>query len=145
MSLIYQYLKAACENLIVVIPWQNTWSLRSGYIWLVLVFENANKSAYTLLAGAAAEGVERHVRYWRQRPWRNSSQGQWSQWYATCLCSDLFLLVIRPHHSTTYVDAAYCYRPSSVVCLSHWALQKRLNRSRCRLGWGLGWAQGTMY
>jgi len=21
-----------------------------------------------------------------------------------------------PHHSTTYVDAAYCYRPSSVVC-----------------------------
>jgi len=32
-----------------------------------------------------------------------------------------------------------CYRPSSVVCLSvglsrYWALQKRLNRSRCRLG-----------
>jgi len=22
----------------------------------------------------------------------------------------------RPHRSTTYVDAAYCYRPCSVVC-----------------------------
>jgi len=27
-------------------------------------------------------------------------------------------LIFRPHRSTTYVDAAYCYRPSSVVCLS---------------------------
>jgi len=26
--------------------------------------------------------------------------------------------VIRPHRSTTYADAAYCYGPSSVVCLS---------------------------
>jgi len=26
--------------------------------------------------------------------------------------------IIRPHHNTTCVDAAYCYRPSSVVCLS---------------------------
>jgi len=25
---------------------------------------------------------------------------------------------IRPHRSTTYVDAVYCYRPSSVVCPS---------------------------
>jgi len=24
--------------------------------------------------------------------------------------------IIRPHRSTTYVDASYCYRPSSVVC-----------------------------
>jgi len=24
-------------------------------------------------------------------------------------------------------------------------VQKRLNRSRCRLGYGLGWAQGSMY
>jgi len=24
----------------------------------------------------------------------------------------------RPHRTTTYVDAAYCYRRSSVVCLS---------------------------
>ena len=26
--------------------------------------------------------------------------------------------IFRPHRSTTYVDAAYCYRPSSVVCRS---------------------------
>jgi len=25
------------------------------------------------------------------------------------------VVVVRPHRSTTYVDAAYCYRPSSVV------------------------------
>ena len=28
------------------------------------------------------------------------------------------LAIFRPHRSTTHVDAAYCYRPSSVVCLS---------------------------
>jgi len=27
-------------------------------------------------------------------------------------------IFIRPHSSTTYVDAAYCYQPSSVVCRS---------------------------
>jgi len=27
-------------------------------------------------------------------------------------------IIIRPHRSTTYVDAAYCYRPSGVVCRS---------------------------
>jgi len=26
--------------------------------------------------------------------------------------------IIMPHRSTTYADAAYCYRPSSVVCRS---------------------------
>jgi len=26
--------------------------------------------------------------------------------------------IIRPHCTTTCVDAAYCYRPSSVVCRS---------------------------
>jgi len=35
------------------------------------------------------------------------------------------VVVVRPHRSTTYVDAAYCYRPSSVVCrsvcLSHYS------------------------
>jgi len=32
------------------------------------------------------------------------------------------------------------------VSLSHWwASLKWLNRSRYLLGWGLGWAQGTMY
>jgi len=29
-----------------------------------------------------------------------------------------FLFIIRPHRSNTYADAAYCYRPSSVVCPS---------------------------
>ena len=28
------------------------------------------------------------------------------------------VVVVRPHRLTTYIDAAYCYRPSSVVCLS---------------------------
>jgi len=26
------------------------------------------------------------------------------------------LFIIRPHRSATYVDAAYCYRPSSMIC-----------------------------
>jgi len=119
-----------------------------------------------------------------------------------CL-SQLLLRIIRPHRSTTYIDAAYCYRPSSVVCRSvrhtskpckncctdrdavwiqdlgrpkepciRWvsrspmardncegakrrptvkyrdtmqsSVQKQLNRSRCRLGCGLGWATGIM-
>ena len=29
-----------------------------------------------------------------------------------------FSAIIRPHRSTTYIDAAYSYRPSSVVCRS---------------------------
>ena len=36
-------------------------------------------------------------------------------------CMHAYVMYFRPHHSTTYVDAAYCYRPSSVlwsVCLS---------------------------
>ena len=28
------------------------------------------------------------------------------------------IIIIRPQRTTTYVDAAYCYRPSSVVCRS---------------------------
>jgi len=30
----------------------------------------------------------------------------------------LVMIIIRPHRSTTYVDAAYCYLRSSVVCRS---------------------------
>jgi len=30
----------------------------------------------------------------------------------------VFIIIIKPHRSTTYIDAAYCYRPSSVVCQS---------------------------
>ena len=58
----------------------------------------------------------------------------------------IIITIIRPHRSTTYVDVAYYYQQSCVVCRSHyWALQKWLHRSRCHLGWGLGWAQRTMY
>jgi len=28
----------------------------------------------------------------------------------------VFVFIFRLHCSTTYVDTAYCYRPSSVVC-----------------------------
>ena len=31
---------------------------------------------------------------------------------------DIIIIIIRPHRSTTYVDAAYSYRLSSVVCRS---------------------------
>ena len=39
-------------------------------------------------------------------------------------------VIIRPHCSTTYVDAAYCYRPSSMVCrfVCH-------TSEPCRNGW----------
>ena len=51
------------------------------------------------------------------------------------------LFTFRPYCSS-YVDAAYCYRRSRVVYLSRsWALQKRLNWSRCRLGCALGCAR----
>jgi len=32
--------------------------------------------------------------------------------------SDIIIIIIKPHHSTTYVDAADCYKLSSMVCLS---------------------------
>ena len=47
------------------------------------------------------------------------------------------LRATRAHRSTMYLDAAYCYRPSSVVCRSVSVTlvrpAKGLNRSRCRL------------
>jgi len=45
-----------------------------------------------------------------------------------------FGFLFRPHRSTAYVDVAYCYRQSSMVCLSIWCdhelCQKWLNQSR---------------
>jgi len=38
--------------------------------------------------------------------------------------------LIRPHRSTMYVGAAYCYRPSSVVCQSVCRTSEP-----CRNGW----------
>ena len=77
------------------------------------------------------------------------------------LCRLLFLLsfngicgsavVVRPHHSTTFIDAAYCYRRSSMFCLSVlcltqlWALWKPPNQARLPLGCELWWAQRTIY
>jgi len=57
--------------------------------------------------------------------------------------------IIRPHRSTTYVDAAYCYRPSGMVCRSVYrsvmlVSRAKLNRSCWRLDYGLGLAQGIM-
>ena len=40
----------------------------------------------------------------------------------------------RPHRSTTYVDAAYCYRPSIVVCLSV-GLSVSHSSEPCKNGW----------
>ena len=46
--------------------------------------------------------------------------------------------IIRPYHTTTYIDAPYCYRPSSVVSLSQsCALQQQLNCLRCCFDCGL--------
>jgi len=58
--------------------------------------------------------------------------------------------VFRPHRSITYmyVDVAYCYnidRVLSVGLSQSWALQKRLNRSRCYFCCGIGWTQGIVY
>jgi len=40
----------------------------------------------------------------------------------------------RPHRSTAYADAAYCYRRSSVVCLSV-CLSVCHDREPCKNGW----------
>jgi len=47
------------------------------------------------------------------------------------------VVVAWPHHSTTYVDAACCYRPSSVVCLSvGLSVSWSVTRSEpCKNGW----------
>jgi len=42
--------------------------------------------------------------------------------------------IFRPHRSTTYVDAAYCYRPSSVVCRSV-CLSVYHTSEPCKNGW----------
>jgi len=61
----------------------------------------------------------------------------------SCLQSLASCLIIRPHYSS---NVAYCYKQSSMVCLSvgH-AVQKRLNWSRCPSAGCLMWTKGTMY
>ena len=68
------------------------------------------------------------------------------------------IIIIRSHRHTTYIGAACCYRPSSVVCQSvchshedmlddtlPWVVQKWLNQLRCLSGCGLGWAEVSMF
>ena len=40
----------------------------------------------------------------------------------------LYFFIIRPHRSIMYVDSAYSYRPSSMVCQLH-------SREPCKNGW----------
>jgi len=42
----------------------------------------------------------------------------------------LCLVIIGPHRSTTYTDAAYCYRQSSMVCWSVCLLVTLLNPAK---------------
>jgi len=42
----------------------------------------------------------------------------WFQWLIVMPVIVMSKYIIRPHRSTTYVDAAYSYRPSTVVCRS---------------------------
>jgi len=51
--------------------------------------------------------------------------GELRSWVPAIPCGDMhqfftdtLVIIIRSHRSTTYVDAAYCYRPSIVVCRS---------------------------
>jgi len=54
--------------------------------------------------------------------WHYSVFTEWLWWTCTLALPyhstiNVVLLRIRPHRSSTYIDATYCYRPSSVVCL----------------------------
>ena len=48
----------------------------------------------------------------------------------------VYFTIIRPHRSTTYVDAVYCHRPSSVVCMSVGRSRSVCHTSEpCKNGW----------
>jgi len=74
---------------------------------------------------------------------------QESKKYVTVRLQYLLLLLLLDRMTcTTYVDAVYCYQPSSVVCRSvcHTSEPcKTAEPSRCHLGWGLRLAQGSIY
>jgi len=74
---------------------------------------------------------------------------KWTGWTVTAACYDdsniniIPVIIIRPNCSTMYVDAACCYRPSSVVCRSVCR-----GSEPCKNGWTnqeCCWAQGTTY
>jgi len=71
--------------------------------------------------------------------------------HAAVIVIIIIIYIIRPHRPC-YVRGCSLFLPTEQRGLSvyllvyQWALQKRLNGSRCHLGWGLGWwGQGTMY
>jgi len=75
--------------------------------------------ATVMVAPCSAHGEKRLVfcaRLYFDRLW----SGTYELGFATAANRSRFLhlLIIGPHRSTTYVDAAYSYRPSSVVCRS---------------------------
>jgi len=60
-----------------------------------------------------------------------------------------YFSVTRPHRMTTFVDAAYCYRRTSVVCLSVCLSVTIASPAKTaepnHLDCGLGWAEGATY
>ena len=58
--------------------------------------------------------------------------------WATCKNT----IIIMPHRSTTYVDAAYCYRPSSTVCRSVTVVSPTKMTSPIEMPFGLGTRMG---
>jgi len=53
-----------------------------------------------------------------QRAFRTGGIRTWGRSRAVKSNRLVIVIIIRAHHSTTYIDAAYSYRPSSVVCRS---------------------------
>jgi len=54
---------------------------------------------------------------WFEGWWLLGELSQWPRHEDSTINIDCGI-IIRPHRSTTYVDAAYCYGLSSVVCPS---------------------------
>jgi len=130
---------------------------------------NGFRVLVALLHGTLVVGVSQTLRRWTEGATYIRQGGHHVGHWPTFLVLLLLIVVtIRLHRNITYADAAYCYRPSSVVrrsvCRSRFScegavlrgrtahrdalprpVQKRLNRSRSRLGFGLGWAQGSTY
>jgi len=98
-----------------------------------------------LLHGTLVVGVSQTAALNRGRP--GVSAGRPSIWALAHISS------YYSSASQYYTDAAYCYRLSSVVCLSVcWPVchnrelcEKWLSRSRCCLNCGLGWPQRSKH
>ena len=70
---------------------------------------------------------------WQRRPQQDQSYNPTV--VQKCINITVIIIIMRLHRSITHVDAAHCYKWSTVVHRSwSWALQKPLNRSICRLG-----------